>query len=46
MCGIVGYFSKNQTDSDLIKKMTKKLIHRGPDSINFTLDTQGLLFWI
>ncbi len=35
MCGIVGFFSKHETDSELIKKMTKKLAHRGPDSIGF-----------
>tara|TARA_E500000178_G_scaffold317443_1_gene337998 strand:- start:6888 stop:8813 length:1926 start_codon:yes stop_codon:yes gene_type:complete len=43
MCGIVGYFSKNQTDSDLIKKMTKKLIHRGPDSIGYFSDFEAKL---
>ena len=29
------FFSKHETDSELIKKMTKKLAHRGPDSIGF-----------
>ncbi len=35
MCGIAGYFSKSnkyKADRKLVKKMTDKLIHRGPDA--------------
>lgn len=35
MCGIAGYISKTnkyRTDRNLVKKMTDKMVHRGPDA--------------
>lgn len=41
MCGIVGFtdFSKDITnDIDILQKMTKKLVHRGPDAQGYWID--------
>lgn len=46
MCGIAGYIDKSnkyKTDSDLVKKMTDKLIHRGPDAEGQWLDERVAL---
>ena len=35
MCGIAGYLSKNtkyKPDKKIVKRMTDKMIHRGPDA--------------
>jgi len=34
MCGIAGYFRRDgkEIDSDILKKMSEKLLHRGPDA--------------
>lgn len=38
MCGIVGYVSDNKPNKQIIKKMTDKIAHRGPDGEGFYLD--------
>lgn len=37
MCGIAGYVSKKPT-KEILKRMTDRIIHRGPDSEGFYLD--------
>ena len=39
MCGISGFISKNLEKSDLIK-MTKSLVHRGPNAEGYFFDSQ------
>lgn len=31
MCGIIGYINNGRKDKDTLKRMTDKIIHRGPD---------------
>lgn len=31
MCGIIGYINNGKKNEDIIKKMTNKIVHRGPD---------------
>lgn len=38
MCGIVGFVSQKGKKGIIIKKMTDKLIHRGPDEEGFYID--------
>lgn len=38
MCGIVGFISSKGEKGKIIKKMTDKLIHRGPDEEGFYID--------
>lgn len=38
MCGIVGFVSNNKDKKKIIKKMSDKIIHRGPDSEGFYVD--------
>jgi len=38
MCGIVGFISKEKNKEQIIKKMTERIIHRGPDDGNFYTD--------
>ena len=38
MCGIVGFVSQKGEKGIIIKKMTDKLIHRGPDEEGFYID--------
>lgn len=38
MCGIVGFIDKSKNKKKIIKKMSDKIIHRGPDSEGFYLD--------
>ncbi|MDD2434668.1 MAG: asparagine synthase (glutamine-hydrolyzing) [Bacilli bacterium] len=40
MCGIVGFIDKKETKekNKIIKKMSEKIIHRGPDSEGFYVD--------
>jgi asparagine synthase (glutamine-hydrolysing) len=35
MCGIVGFFSKNGVDADIIRAMNNEIRHRGPDNDGF-----------
>lgn len=35
MCGIAGFKVNHSTDPEVLKKMLKKLVHRGPDSDGF-----------
>ena len=32
MCGIAGIFSKDRVNTDFVRKMTKSVMHRGPDA--------------
>ncbi|PID82880.1 MAG: asparagine synthase (glutamine-hydrolyzing) [Clostridiales bacterium] len=38
MCGFVGFYSPNNYDSNVIKKMNDAIIHRGPDSEGYYKD--------
>lgn len=38
MCGIAGLVSDNKDKKSLIKKMTDRIIHRGPDAEGFYID--------
>lgn len=38
MCGFVGFCSKDIKDKNIIKKMNKKIAHRGPDSFGYYFD--------
>lgn len=38
MCGFVGYINKKEKKHDIIKNMSNKIIHRGPDSENYYED--------
>ncbi len=38
MCGFCGYINKKEKDTNIIKEMSKKIIHRGPDSEGFYCD--------
>lgn len=38
MCGIVGFVSNDKNKKKIIKKMSDKIIHRGPDSEGFYID--------
>lgn len=38
MCGIAGFISNDKNKKDLIKKMTDKIIHRGPDAEGYYTD--------
>ena len=38
MCGIAGYISDKKPTKDIIKAMTDRMIHRGPDAEGFYLD--------
>ena len=41
MCGIAGYVTtKNKPDQDVLKRMTDRIAHRGPDGEGFYLDDQ------
>lgn len=38
MCGITGFISKHSDKKKIIKEMTDKLIHRGPDGEGYYID--------
>lgn len=38
MCGIAGYVSKEKNKKKVIKKMTDRIVHRGPDAEGFYID--------
>lgn len=38
MCGIAGYVSKEKNKKKIIKKMTDRIVHRGPDAEGFYID--------
>ncbi len=38
MCGYVGFFNKKENKQEIIKKMTDKIIHRGPDEEGYYID--------
>ena len=38
MCGIIGFVSPKGEKEKIIKKMTDRLIHRGPDEEGFYID--------
>ena len=38
MCGIVGFVSSEKNKKNIIKKMSDRIIHRGPDDGNFYTD--------
>lgn len=38
MCGFVGFCSKDVRDKEVIKKMNRKIAHRGPDSYGYYFD--------
>ncbi len=38
MCGIAGFISQDKNKAEIIKKMTDKIIHRGPDAEGFYTD--------
>lgn len=38
MCGLVGFVDKNKNKKEIIKKMSDKIAHRGPDSDGFFVD--------
>lgn len=43
MCGIVGYISEEKNKKRIIKKMTDRIIHRGPDAEGFYTDANVAL---
>lgn len=40
MCGIAGFISQDKNKAEIIKKMTDKIIHRGPDAEGFYTDEE------
>ena len=38
MCGFVGYIDKKVHDKNVIKEMSKMIVHRGPDDENYYCD--------
>ncbi len=38
MCGIAGFINKKDNKQKIIKGMTDKIIHRGPDAEGFYID--------
>ena len=40
MCGIAGYVSKNNIEPEILKAMTERIAHRGPDGEGFFVDDQ------
>ena len=38
MCGIVGYINNGNKDKNILKKMTEKITHRGPDEDGYYTD--------
>lgn len=42
MCGIAGYIKENP-NKDILKKMTDRIAHRGPDSEGFYVDSSAAL---
>lgn len=38
MCGIVGFIDKQQAKEKTIRKMAKKIEHRGPDAEGYYID--------
>ena len=38
MCGIAGFSDRNKAKEEIIKSMTDKLVHRGPDDSGFYVD--------
>lgn len=43
MCGIAGYVSKKKPTKKIVKKMTDRIAHRGPDSEGFYVDEKCAL---
>ena len=45
MCGIAGIFHRNgaPVDSELLIRMTRKLIHRGPDEEGYFINSSNRL---
>ena len=45
MCGFVGYINKKTKEGQVIRNMSEKIVHRGPDSEGlFTDDTLHMAF--
>ncbi len=40
MCGFTGYINKKEKDPSIIKAMSERIVHRGPDSDGYYLDDQ------
>ncbi len=40
MCGIAGYVSENKIESAVLKAMTERIAHRGPDGEGFFMDNK------
>ena len=38
MCGITGFVSKEKNKKKIIKKMSDRIIHRGPDAEGYYID--------
>ena len=38
MCGIVGFWDNTEKKEDIIKQMTDKILHRGPDGVGYYID--------
>lgn len=38
MCGIAGFINNKENKKEIIKKMTDKIVHRGPDAEGFYVD--------
>ena len=38
MCGFVGFISKEKKKKEIIKKMAKRIEHRGPDGEGYYID--------
>ena len=43
MCGITGYYSREEGEESVLKKMTQTLIHRGPDAEGFFVSSDRKL---
>ncbi|MGB9831241.1 MAG: hypothetical protein ACPLSP_04100, partial [Fervidicoccus fontis] len=42
MCGIIGIYSRDGIDVDIIKKMNDMIKHRGPDDEGYFILTENL----
>ena len=43
MCGIAGFINNKENKKEIIKKMTDRIIHRGPDAEGFYVDNDVAL---
>ena len=44
MCGIAGLFDREVKNKSIIKKITDKIIHRGPDRVWILFKSKRILF--